>query len=141
MKRYLLVYNKRKGYSYSSQVEALENLREDFTSSNYDAKIETVIKKKQEVDRKMVEMGEAMKMLTLHSSSRVRLGLKKSEAQTKTAAYDARCSFCLFVTTISLTYCHIRFDAKQGDIKKLVVQFSNLREAKTKLQLLLGYVI
>lgn len=72
------------------QQETLDGLKQEYESSNFESKIEEAIQRKQEVDKKMVEMGEVMKMLTLHSSTRVRLGLKKSEAQAKKAALEAR---------------------------------------------------
>lgn len=92
------------------QQESLEGLKLTFASNKYDAKIEDTVQKKQEVDKRMVEMGEVMKMLTLHSSSRVRLGIKKSEAQAKQAAYDAR--FSLFALCCAISFLHLLIQAR-----------------------------
>eukprot|EP00026_Physarum_polycephalum_P000773 Phypoly_transcript_00774.p1 GENE.Phypoly_transcript_00774~~Phypoly_transcript_00774.p1 ORF type:complete len:1313 (+),score=243.76 Phypoly_transcript_00774:90-4028(+) len=104
----------------TEEQELLEKLKDTFTSSNYDAKIEETVHKKQEVDKKMVEMGEVMKTLTLHSSSRVRLGIKKSEAQAKQASYDAR------------------LESKRPEITKLLGHAPEPSQAKTELQFLLS---
>lgn len=66
-------------------------MRQEIDGAKYDEKVEAAVTEKQNVDKQMVEMADVMKMLTLHSSTRVRLGLKKTEAQAKEAAYNARC--------------------------------------------------
>ena len=129
------------------QQEALERLRHTFTNANYDCKIEDTVHEKQEVDRRMVEMGEVMKMLTLHSSSRVRLGIKKSEAQAKQAAYDTRLNHLPLFSHLALPLPQsfssdlplFRLESKRLEINKLLGHTPEPTQAKTELQFLLGY--
>lgn len=110
-------------------------MRQEIDGAKYDEKVEAAVTEKQNVDKQMVEMADVMKMLTLHSSTRVRLGLKKTEAQAKEAAYNARCGKKKKKKSIKNQYLLFlcRLESKKADMKRILGYEPEPVQAKGKL--------